>query len=219
MRCKSVRQKYATMSELNLTHANVKAERMWKMCMAIAFLGPIPLCFFHQGKTFTCLIILLVTGSLATFWLWWSIETITKSELERKQNITDKAALPNSSKIAGNARLLTFTLIFKKMNYRLLAINVLILGVGTVLVEILYWRMMGYSWWAPGKLLRLKEPFDFFDSWTQIYVYIPFFLLYLATITVSHRRPRWSWLSYFTSVCIVVVWMILLYVTMLQAAW
>ena len=104
MKRSSVRRKYEQMTDKDLVRAKVNAERMWKYCLAISFLGPIPLAFVatmlkDSGalKYLLCLMILAVLGGIANFGIWWQIVTITKSELEIRKVKKHPIFTPNSA--------------------------------------------------------------------------------------------------------------------------
>ena len=89
MNRRSVRKKYENMSDDDLIRAKVHAEKMWKFCLVLSFLGPIPLCFLAPMlKNSTalefviCLLILMVMVGIANFGVWWKIGMMTKAELE-----------------------------------------------------------------------------------------------------------------------------------------
>ena len=95
---RSVRKKYENMSDDDLIRAKVHAGKMWKFCLVLSFLGPIPLCILAAMlkdstvlEFVICLMILMVMVGIANFGVWWKISTMTKLELEVRNYNSGKA--------------------------------------------------------------------------------------------------------------------------------
>ena len=99
----SVRKKYAQRDDRSLVHTKVNAERMWKFCIVLTLLAPLPLSSViallrnaRITEIMTAAMILVIMGGWANFWLYWSVAGIAKAELEfreinRRQETHNKA--------------------------------------------------------------------------------------------------------------------------------
>ena len=94
-----VRKKYAERDARSLLHTKVTAERMWKVCVAIAVLAPVPLSLIiprlEPGirKAIIAAMILIVMGGWCNFWAFWSVAGMAKAELEYRDR--QKKESPN----------------------------------------------------------------------------------------------------------------------------
>ena len=99
----SVRKKYAQRDDRSLVHTKVNAERMWKFCIVLTLLAPLPLSSViallrnaRITEIMTAAMILVIMGGWANFWLYWSVAGIAKAELEFRE-INRRQETPNKA--------------------------------------------------------------------------------------------------------------------------